>query len=163
VVKNEKINEIERTRVCSPPRATSFYGAKNASRYLNPVELVRQRVDDDEDVAELGGQDAAPVVAPVLRPDDVDLVVAQVPGLAQQALLRAGGHSAGTKRSFLKRSFFPGKRSTMLQAILTFGQLFENGRISQNYGATFSTVKFIHFLQKGVGLHFERFFHKHIW
>jgi hypothetical protein len=24
VVKNEKINEIERTRVCSPPRATSF-------------------------------------------------------------------------------------------------------------------------------------------
>jgi hypothetical protein len=34
VVKNEKINEIERTRVCSPPRATSlekkrFFSAKS--------------------------------------------------------------------------------------------------------------------------------------
>jgi hypothetical protein len=33
VVKNEKINEIERTRVCSPPRATSLKNL-NIDNYL---------------------------------------------------------------------------------------------------------------------------------
>ena len=59
---------------------------------LDPVKLVGQRVDDDEHVAELGRQDSSAVVSPVLRPDDVDLVVAQVARLAQQALLGVGRH-----------------------------------------------------------------------
>ena len=59
---------------------------------LDPVKLVGQRVDDDEHVAELGRQNSSAVVSPVLRPDDVDLVVAQVASLAQQALLGVGRH-----------------------------------------------------------------------
>ena len=47
--------------------------------YLNSEEPVLQRVDDDEHVAELCGEDAAAVVPPVLAPHDVDLVVADVP------------------------------------------------------------------------------------
>ena len=36
------------------------------------------RVDDDDDVTELGGDDAAPVVSVMFRPNDVDFVVAEV-------------------------------------------------------------------------------------
>jgi hypothetical protein len=52
VVKNEIINEIERTRVCSPPRATSlkndFYGSqyppsRKGSSFIDPF-LISLRV-----------------------------------------------------------------------------------------------------------------------
>ena len=59
---------------------------------LHAEEPVVQRVDDDEHVAELGGEDAPAVVARMLRPDDVDLVVAQVARLAQSVLLCGRGH-----------------------------------------------------------------------
>ena len=42
---------------------------------LYPVEIVIERVDHDEDIAELGRNDSSPVVSPVLSPDDVDLIV----------------------------------------------------------------------------------------
>ena len=45
---------------------------------MDAVEAVVERADDDENVSELGGDDAAPVVTCVLRPDDLNLVVAKV-------------------------------------------------------------------------------------
>lgn len=45
---------------------------------VDAVEAVVERVDDDENVSELGGDDATPVVTCVLRPDDLNLVVAKV-------------------------------------------------------------------------------------
>ena len=42
---------------------------------LYPVEIVIERIDHDEDIAELGRNDSSPVVSPVLSPDDVDLIV----------------------------------------------------------------------------------------
>lgn len=53
--------------------------------------MVPHRVDDDQHVSELGGDDPAPVVPGVLRPHDVDLVVAQVPQLRE----RGGGGVGG--------------------------------------------------------------------
>lgn len=47
-------------------------------QYVDGVHVVPHWVDDDQHVSELGGDDPAPVVPGVLRPDDVDLVVAQV-------------------------------------------------------------------------------------
>lgn len=46
--------------------------------------MVPHGVDDDQHVSELGGDDPAPVVPGVLRPHDVDLVVAQVPQLRER-------------------------------------------------------------------------------
>ena len=48
---------------------------------VDGVHVVLDGVDDDEHVPELGGDDAAAVVARVLRPHDVHLVVSQVPQL----------------------------------------------------------------------------------
>ena len=42
---------------------------------LYPVEIVIERVDHDEDIAELCRNDSSPVVSPVLSPDDVDLII----------------------------------------------------------------------------------------
>lgn len=47
-------------------------------QYVDGVHVVPHRVDHDQHVSELGGDDPAPVVPGVLGPDDVDLVVAQV-------------------------------------------------------------------------------------
>lgn len=47
-------------------------------QYVDGVHVVPHWVDDDQHVSELGGDDPAPVVPGVLRPDNVDLVVAQV-------------------------------------------------------------------------------------
>ena len=49
---------------------------------LDAEEAAAQRVDDDEDVAEVGRDDAAPVVAPVLRPHHLHLVVTEVTQLS---------------------------------------------------------------------------------
>lgn len=47
-------------------------------QYVDGVHVVPHGVDDDQHVSELGGDDPATVVPGVLRPHDVDLVVAQV-------------------------------------------------------------------------------------
>lgn len=54
--------------------------------------MVPHGVDDDQHVSELGGDDPAPVVPGVLRPHDVDLVVAQVPQLRERG---SGGRRRG--------------------------------------------------------------------
>lgn len=46
--------------------------------------MVLHGVDDDEDVPEVGGDDAPAVVAGVLGPHDVHLVIPQVTELQQQ-------------------------------------------------------------------------------
>lgn len=51
---------------------------------LNEEHVVLHGVDDDEDVAEVGGDDAPAVVAGVLGPHDVHLVIPQVTELQQQ-------------------------------------------------------------------------------
>jgi hypothetical protein len=48
VVKNEKINEIERTRVCSPPRATSL---KKVAPSCRPAWVVAMLTDSEEEEA----------------------------------------------------------------------------------------------------------------
>ena len=48
---------------------------------LDEEHVVLHGVDDDQHVAEVGGDDAAAVVPGVLRPHDVHLVVSQVPQL----------------------------------------------------------------------------------
>ena len=47
-----------------------------------PVESVGQWIDDNEDVAELSGDNATAVVPRVFRPDYVHLVVTKVAGLS---------------------------------------------------------------------------------
>ena len=42
---------------------------------LYPVEIVIERVDDYEDITELGRDDSPPVVPPVLSPYDVNLII----------------------------------------------------------------------------------------
>ena len=68
---------------------------------LNPVELIRQRVNDDEDITELGGQNPSAIISPMFRPDDVDFVVTQMSGLAQQALIRTGRHSENRRERLI--------------------------------------------------------------
>ena len=55
---------------------------------MDTEEAALQGVDDDQDVAELGGDDAAPVVPLVFRPDHVHLVIAQVPRLPAASVAR---------------------------------------------------------------------------
>ena len=63
---------------------------------LDAEEAAAERVDDDEDVAEVGRDDAAPVVAPVLRPHHLHLVVAEVTQLTTtHAHTRYQGDAAG--------------------------------------------------------------------
>ena len=52
-------------------------------------------IDNDEDVTELGGKDASTIVAPVLVPNDMYLVVANMSRLLQQSLVCRGRHSGG--------------------------------------------------------------------
>lgn len=51
---------------------------------LDPEELVRQGVDDDQNVRKLGLEDGPPVVPPVVAPHNVHLVVAQVTHLRKE-------------------------------------------------------------------------------
>ena len=52
-------------------------------------------VNNDEDVAELRRKDAPTIVAPVLAPNDMYFVVANMPCLLQQRLVCRGRHSGG--------------------------------------------------------------------
>ena len=61
--------------------------------YLYSVEVIIERIDDNEDITELSGQDTTPVVPPVFSPDNVYLIISQVPGLLKHALLTGAGHS----------------------------------------------------------------------
>lgn len=49
-----------------------------------------ERVDNNQNITELGWQDIASVVATVLAPNDVHLVVAQVPGLVKYCFMCIG-------------------------------------------------------------------------
>lgn len=51
---------------------------------LDAVHVILHRVDDYEDVSELGWDYSPPVVPCVLRPHDVNLVVPQVPQLCER-------------------------------------------------------------------------------
>lgn len=44
-------------------------------------EAVLQRVDDDKDIAKLGGDDSSAILTTVLGPHNVDLVISQVSNL----------------------------------------------------------------------------------
>ena len=59
------------------------------------MKPVFQWVDNDEDVAKLGGKDASTIVTPVLAPNDMYLVVANMSRLLQQRLVCRGRHSGG--------------------------------------------------------------------
>ena len=61
--------------------------------YLNSVEVIVERIDDNEDITELSGKDTTPVVPPVFSPDNVYLIITQVPGLLKHALLTGTGHA----------------------------------------------------------------------
>ena len=74
---NNRVNQVQSRRVVVDETDVGF------ARDLNAEEVIGQRVDDDEHVAKLGGDDAASVVAAVLRPHDVHLVVAQVAHLLE--------------------------------------------------------------------------------
>lgn len=71
---------------------------------LYPVESVGHRVDDNEDVTEFSGNDAASVVPRVLRPHDVHLVVAKVANLSGCA---GRSSTVTTYYSFLPYYHFP--------------------------------------------------------
>ncbi len=45
---------------------------------LNKKHVVFHRVDDDEDISEVGGNDSSSVIPRVLRPHDVHFIVSQV-------------------------------------------------------------------------------------
>lgn len=55
---------------------------------LYPVEPVGQRIDDNENITELSGDDASPVVPCVLRPYYVHLVIAKVTSLGRKGRKR---------------------------------------------------------------------------
>lgn len=45
---------------------------------LHPVQFIRQRIDDNQNIAELGRNDVPSVVPPVFRPDDMHLIISYV-------------------------------------------------------------------------------------
>lgn len=57
------------------------------ARNLNAEQLVRQRIDGDEDITELCRYDTSSVISAVLRPNYVDFVVTQVPHLKERLLV----------------------------------------------------------------------------
>lgn len=56
------------------------------SRDLYSIQFVLQRVNNYQDVAEFRRYDISAVVTPVLRPDNVDLIVAKVSRLKSSTL-----------------------------------------------------------------------------
>lgn len=60
--------------------------------------MVLHGVDDDQHVPELGGDDPAAVVSGVLRPHNVDLVVAQVSQLPDGGSGRGGRRGGGVEK-----------------------------------------------------------------
>lgn len=75
------------------------------ARDLDPEEVVFQRINDDEDITKLCGQNSPSVIPPMLTPNHMHFVISQMSSFGDQSLIRVGRHSCcNMKHDFNKRS-----------------------------------------------------------
>lgn len=112
------------------------------ARDLYAVQLVLQRINDDQNVAELRRDDVSAIIAPVLRPDYVDFVVAEVPGLQSDnstAFLVSITRDRVTQGKFYGR-LHPRKHYLLQQALGTVRR-HPRGNVEENLGEGRSVVR----------------------